>query len=63
MKAWIPVAFLLVLALALGFFYFEPGLDSQGDSSFELINTVGLLVVAIGVIAAGLILRRASPPK
>ncbi len=53
----------MILIFALAVFYVIPGMENQGDSSFEFVNTVGLIVVVAGVIAAGLIFRRATPHK
>ena len=63
MKTWIPVAVGTVLVLAYVFFYAMSSTETQGASSLGLANSVGLIAVFVGVIAAGLLLRRASPPQ
>jgi hypothetical protein len=63
MKLWIPIAVGSLILLAYAFFYALNATESQGAASFYLANSVGLVVVIIGVIAAGFVLRRASPPK
>ncbi|MBI3840674.1 MAG: hypothetical protein HY297_01760 [Thaumarchaeota archaeon] len=63
MKVWVPVALGGVIAFAYGFFYFLSTVQAQGASAFGITNTVGLAAVFIGLVAAGLILRRATPPQ
>ncbi len=63
LKLWVPIALAGLIAFAYGFFYFISSVESQGASSFGLANSVGLAGVFIGLIAAGLLLRRASPPE
>ncbi|QQG49246.1 MAG: hypothetical protein HY247_02750 [archaeon] len=61
MKVWIPVALGAVITFAYVFFYFLSTVG--GATSFGLVNSVGLAAVFIGLVAAGLLLRRATPPK
>ena len=63
MKLWIPVALGAVIIIAYTFFYTLSVTEPQGATSFDLTNSVGLIVVLVGVIAAGLVIRRANPPK
>lgn len=63
MKLWIPVSVLAVLVLAYAFFYAMSSTETEGATSLGLANSVGLIAVLIGVVAAGLLLRRASPPQ
>jgi len=63
MKLWVPIAVGAVIILAYTFFYTLSVTESQGDASFNLTNSVGLIVVLVGVIAAGFVIRRANPPK
>ena len=51
----------MVLAYAL--FYALNALGSQGASSVDLANSVGLVAVLVGLIAAGFIMKRASPQR
>jgi len=62
MKLWIPVAVAAVLILAYVFFYAMSSTEAQGATSLGVANFVGLVAVVVGVVAAGLLLRRASPP-
>ena len=62
MKVWIPVAVVAVIILAYAFFYAMSSTEAQGATSLGLANSVGLVAVLVGVVAAGLLLRRASPP-
>jgi hypothetical protein len=63
MKLWIPVVLACLIVLALVFLYVLSATEAQGDTSFAFANSVGLAVVLVGVIAAGIVLRRARPPQ
>ena len=63
MKLWIPIAVVAVLVLAYALFYTMSSTGTQGATSLGLANSVGLVAVLVGVVAAGLLLRRASPPQ
>jgi uncharacterized membrane protein len=63
MKLWIPIAVGCIILLAYAFFYALDATETQGATSLDLANSVGLVVVLVGVIAAGFVLRRASPPR
>ncbi len=63
MKLWIPVALGGLIVLAYAFFYTLTAAETQGATSFGLANSVGLVAVFVGLIAAGFILRRAAPPQ
>jgi membrane associated rhomboid family serine protease len=63
LKLWVPVALGGLIAFAYGYFYFISSVETQGASSFGVANSVGLAGVFIGLIVAGLLLRRASPPQ
>ncbi len=63
MKAWIPVVLGGTIILAYAFFYALGVTEPEGTASFTLANSVGLVLVLVGVIAAGLFIRRANPPK
>jgi hypothetical protein len=63
MKLWIPVSVAAILVLAYVFFYAMSSAESQGATSLGLANSVGLVAVVVGVVAAGLLLRRAAPPQ
>jgi len=63
LKLWIPIAVGAVIIIAYTFFYTLSVTEPQGVTSFDLTNSVGLVVVLVGVIAAGLVIRRASPSK
>jgi len=63
LRLWIPLAFVSIVAVAYAFFYLLTSLEGQGAAPFGLVNTVGLVVVVVGVVAAGLILRRAALPR
>lgn len=47
--------------LAYAFFYYLSTSGSENGNSFMLVNSVGLAAVVIGIVAAGFILRRATP--
>ncbi len=61
MKLWVPVALGGLIVFAYAFFYVLSSVDTQGATSIELANSVGLVAVFIGLIAAGLLFRRATP--
>ncbi len=61
MKFWIPIAVGSVIAFAYAFFYLIT--SAAGAASFGVTNSIGLVVVFVGLIAAGFILRRANPPQ
>jgi len=63
MKLWIPLALVSFAILAYAFYYALGASESQGATSFDLANSVGLIVVVVGVIAAGFVIRRARPPE
>jgi uncharacterized membrane protein len=63
MKLWIPIVVGCLILLAYVFFYALNATEAQGATSLDLANSVGLVLVLVGVIAAGFVLRRASPPK
>ncbi len=61
MRIWVPIAVLLMLLGAYVVFYMIDSSESQGPTTFSLVNTIGLGTVILGVIAAGFILRRSAP--
>jgi len=63
MKLWVPVVMGGLILLAYAFFYVLSATEPEGATSFGLANSVGLVVVLVGVIAAGFVIRRANPPK
>jgi len=63
MKLWVPIAVGALIVVAYTFFYTLSVTESQGATSFNLTNSVGLVVVLVGVIAAGFVIRRANPPR
>ena len=56
MKTWALLALGCVAVVALALLY------EFGTSSVGAANAAGILVVFVGVIAAGVILRRTRPP-
>ena len=63
MKVWTPVAVVAVIVLAYLFLYAMSSTGAQGATTLGFANSVGLVAVLVGVVAAGLLLRRASPPQ
>jgi hypothetical protein len=63
MKLWIPVALGGLVVGAYAFLYALSSSQTEGAASIGLANSVGLVAVFVGLVAAGLILRRATPPK
>jgi hypothetical protein len=60
-KLWIPVVLVGLAILGYAFFYVLGATEDQGTASFYLTNVIGLVVFVIGVIAAGFVIRRATP--
>jgi hypothetical protein len=60
-KLWIPIAVVGLIIIAVIYYFAIGATESQGATSYSLANDVGLIVVVIGVVAAGLVLRRATP--
>lgn len=63
MKLWVPVALGSVVALAYAFFYFLSSLGGESAGTLTFANSVGLAAVVLGILAAGFVLRRATPPR
>jgi hypothetical protein len=63
MKLWIPLVLACVIGVSYAYLYQLTALEPQRAYSIGLANFAGLTLVFVGVIAAGLILRRANPPK
>ena len=61
MKVWVPVAIVAMIVGAYAFFYLLSVSETQGATSIGLANSVGLLAVFVGLVAAGLMMRRATP--
>jgi hypothetical protein len=62
MKMWVIAAFAGVVVLAYLLFFLLDSLESNGSSALGLANAVGLATVVIGILAAGVIMRRTSRP-
>jgi len=63
MKLWIPILIFALAVLAILFYYALGAAEEQGATSFDLANSVGLIVVFVGVIAAGIVVRRGRRPQ
>lgn len=61
MRVWVPIAIGGLIMIAYALFYAISMAETQGAASIGLANSVGLVAVFIGLIAAGFILRRAAP--
>ena len=61
MKGWVPMAIGGLIVCAYALFYAVS--TTEGAGSIGLANTVGLLAVFVGLIAAGILFRRATPPQ
>ena len=62
MKRWVPLSLACAVVVAYLYFYQLTVLEAQGAASVGLANVAGLMMVFVGIVAAGLVLRRASPP-
>ncbi len=54
------MAFLVILILAFTLFYLTSSLEGQGATPFAIVNGAGLAAVLLGVLAAGIIIRRSA---
>ncbi len=63
MKAGVPVAVAVMALIAFSAIYYITTAGRHGGNELTVVNSVGLVAVFVGVVAAGLILRRASPPQ
>ena len=61
MRVWVPVALGGLILGTYALFYALSTSEPQGAASIGVANMVGLLVVFVGLIAAGLMMRRAAP--
>jgi hypothetical protein len=62
MRLWIIAALGILIAAAYVLFYVTSSLESQGANLFGLVNTIGLITVVLGIVAAGAVLRRSTRP-
>ena len=63
MKAWAVGALGGIIVFAYAFFYILGNSGGGDENPLGLVNSVGLAAVVVGVIAAGVILRRTTPPS
>ena len=61
MKVWVPVAIIVLLGAIYGLFYFLTATENSGAMSIGVVNLVGLVAVVMGIIAAIIIMTRATP--
>jgi hypothetical protein len=61
MKLWIPLAIGGLILIAYALFDVITTEEGQGGNSIGIANSVGLIGVFVAIIAAGFILRRATP--
>ncbi|HZW85071.1 MAG TPA: hypothetical protein VFE91_04120 [Nitrososphaerales archaeon] len=61
MKVWIPIAIIVLLVVVYGLFYFITATENRGAMSIGVLNLVGLITVIAGLLAAVLVMRRATP--
>ena len=62
MNVWVPLALGCVIFAAYAYLYQITAIGAEGASSVGMTNYAGLVVVFVGIVVAGLVLRRASPP-
>jgi len=63
MRLRVPVALVFVALVVCAYLYWLASSASQAASSVGIANLAGLVLVFAGILAAGLVLRRASPPS
>lgn len=59
---WVIPAFGGIVILAYLLFYVLDSIGTQGSNAFGVVNTVGLITVAVGLVVAGIVMRRTSRP-
>jgi hypothetical protein len=59
----VPAALCVLVVAAYALFYLITASESEGASALGLTNMVGLIAVFIGLIAAGILFRRATPVR
>jgi len=62
MKLWVPLTVGCVIVVAYAYFYQLTLLEAQGAAAVGMANFLGLILIFVGLVLTGLILRRASPP-
>ena len=62
MRVWPLAAFAAVVTLGYLLFFALDSLQGRGANALGLANVVGLVTVAVGLVAAVAILRRTSRP-
>ncbi len=63
MRRWVPLTLGAVIFVAYAYFYQLTLLETQGALAIGIANLAGIVLVFVGIVAAVLILRRASPPQ
>ncbi len=61
MELWVPLTLGCVIVVAHVYIYQLTVVETKGAASIGLTNAAGLVLVFLGIVAAGLILRRAGP--
>jgi hypothetical protein len=63
LKLWVPLTIVGLVLIAYAVIYEIGVTEAQGSSSLGFANSVGLIAVFVGLIAAGFIMRRATPHR
>ena len=63
MNRLVPVVMCVLVVAAYALFYLITASESSGASALDFTNMIGLVAVFVGLIAAGLIFRRATPVR
>jgi hypothetical protein len=61
MKLWLPIAGAALFVVAYVYFYELSAAEAQGSASIGLANVAGLVAVVVGLVAAGMVMRRGPP--
>ena len=61
MRLWIPLAAGSLIVVAYAVIYEIGVSETQGASSLGFANSIGLIAVFVGLVAAGFMMRRAKP--
>jgi len=62
LRLWLPIAGVALLVIAYAYFYELSSVEAQGSASIGIANVVGLVVVVVGLVVAGVLFRRRAPP-
>ena len=63
LKAWVPVSVVIMIGGAYALLYFLTSSGPSAPTSLGVTNSIGLIAVALGLVGAGILLRRGRQPQ